>query len=616
MRITQKRENFDIFVIITSKGKIFMQNEKITQIVKDAFELEKNEQYKSAIELLYQGLNIEPDNNTILGQIAFLYFKLKNYDIAKEYAQKALLNDNNLNFAKDVLIKIYIETQDIEEFVNTINDIDTNKISQELLNTIFQGYLKFNLYKDAIDICNRTENKESFNDTTLYYFALCNYFIKDYVQAEKYAELAKEKNADNIDNLILLANIAYKDNRFDKVEELINSISEDKIPAHAYYLMGRINLDKQQYQKAIDYFTQALTLNPKNKDCLYSLANAYYFMGWLDEAQKTISKAKVLAPEDIDILFLNAEIYFWQNKYEYALNIISTILELNPEYINAKLLKVNIYLKKELFELARCELINILSKDAENIDALKLYYQACQNLGFKEQVLTTLEKILLIEPENTDYMCKLAGSFCDLKRWEDAKIVLNKVFEITKEYENAYELAITVYFNLGDFNKAEDIAQKWLNVNPNSHYANYVLAQINMPHNLQTALEYVKTALTLNPSEKKYYLLAGQIYETMSDLHNAIQYYNEAFEISTDRKLAIKLMALSTQTQDMTFIERMFNKIKKTAPFDLDITFAYADFLSASDEKKKATKVLNSLQKGIHDKDLKAIVKTKVKELK
>ena len=124
-----------------------MQSEEIISIVKDAFELEKNGQFKNAIEILYQGLNIEPDNVELLAQIAFLYFKLKNYEIAEEYAQKALERDFSSNYAKNVLLKIYTETQNTEKFLKFTNIIDINQTSQELKNTIFNSFIKFNLFQ-------------------------------------------------------------------------------------------------------------------------------------------------------------------------------------------------------------------------------------------------------------------------------------------------------------------------------------------------------------------------------------------------------------------------------------------------------------------------------------
>ena len=47
-----------------------MANSEIIDLIKQAFELEANKQYKKAIEMLYKGLAIEQDNVDLLLQIA------------------------------------------------------------------------------------------------------------------------------------------------------------------------------------------------------------------------------------------------------------------------------------------------------------------------------------------------------------------------------------------------------------------------------------------------------------------------------------------------------------------------------------------------------------------
>ena len=113
-----------------------MQDKNIREIIKNAFELEKNGQYKSAIELLYQGLNIEPDNVELLAQISSLYLKLKNYEIAQEYALKALDKTSDSSFAKQTLINIYLATNSKEPFLSFVNSLNINSIEENLLNIV------------------------------------------------------------------------------------------------------------------------------------------------------------------------------------------------------------------------------------------------------------------------------------------------------------------------------------------------------------------------------------------------------------------------------------------------------------------------------------------------
>lgn len=593
-----------------------MQSEEIISIVKDAFELEKNGQFKNAIEILYQGLNIEPDNVELLAQIAFLYFKLKNYEIAEEYAQKALERDFSSNYAKNVLLKIYTETQNTEKFLKFTNIIDINQTSQELKNTIFNSFIKFNLFQESIIIFNKIENHNLLDDESLYLIGSCFYTLQEYENAEIIAKQIFERNPEYVNAKILLANIAYQKHEFDIAKNYLSQIPENLLTPSAYYLIGQICVANKDYQKATDYLTKALEFSPNEIQFLYALASAYYFLGWFDEAIKTLNKAKLLKPDNLNILYLNAEIFFLQNKLDYALELISSILNIDDNHTNAKILKANIYLKKGIADMAKIELIKILQKEPENLLALKILYDTNEALNFKDECLKILEQILFIEPNNLNYLCKLADTLCSLEKWDDAKNVLNQIFNISNEYENAYETAIKVYFNLNNLTKAEEIAKNWIKINPNSHYAHFILGKILMLNDPNQALEHTATALKLNPTESKYYLLAGNIYEQNQDIKNAISFYNEAFEISPTKELGLKILNINIQTQEFETVEKIYNKIKKIAPFDLELNFTYIDYLKNNNQLKKAIETLKHIERAIPDKNLKSIIKAKIIEIK
>ncbi|MBO5947912.1 tetratricopeptide repeat protein [bacterium] len=593
-----------------------MQNEEIISIVKNAFELEKNGQFKNAIEVLYQGLNIEPDNVELLAQIAYLYFKLKNYEIAEEYAQKALERDFSSDYAKNVLIEIYTENKKEDKFLNFLNIVNINQTSQLLKNTIFNSFIKFNLFQNAIYKFEEIDDKNLLDDESLYLIGSSYYTLQDYENAENIAKQIYTRNAEYDNAKILLANIAFQKHEFDVAINFLSQIEKEDFTASAYFLMGQICIANKEYQKATDYISKALEFTPNNLEFLYNLATAYYFLGWFDEALKTISKAKSIKPDSVNILYLNAEIYFLQGKLDYALELISSILNLEVNHINAKLLKANIYIKKGLADIARIDIQKILQQNPENIFALKIYYDANLALNFQEDCLKTLEKILFLEPDNVNYSCKLAETLCQMNMWEEAKNVVNNIFNITNDYEEAYQIAIKVYFNLNNLVKAEEVAKNWLKINPNSDYAHYTLAKIYLLSSDAKAFEHISSALKLNPQDFQYYVLAGNIYEQKQDIENAISYYNEAFEIYPSKDLALKLLNINIQTQEFLNIEKTYNKVRKIAPFDIELNFKYVDYLKNNNQLKKAIDILKNIERAIPDKNLKSVIKSKIIEIK
>ena len=159
--------------------------------------------------------------------------------------------------------------------------------------------------------------------------------MQEYENAEIIAKQIFERNPEYINAKILLANIAYQKHEFDIAKNYLSQIPENLLTPSAYYLIGQICVANKDYQKATDYLTKALEFSPNEIQFLYALASAYYFLGWFDEAIKTLNKAKLLKPDNLNILYLNAEIFFLQNKIDYALELISSILNIDDNHTNA-----------------------------------------------------------------------------------------------------------------------------------------------------------------------------------------------------------------------------------------------------------------------------------------
>ena len=110
--------------------------------------------------------------------------------------------------------------------------------------------------------------------------------------------------------------------------------------------------------------------------------------------------------------------------------------------------------------------------------------------------------------------------------------------------------------------------------------------------------------------------MAGNIYEQNQDIKNAISFYNEAFEISPTKELGLKILNINIQTQEFETVEKIYNKIKKIAPFDLELNFTYIDYLKNNNQLKKAIETLKHIERAIPDKNLKSIIKAKIIEIK
>lgn len=591
-----------------------IENYQILELIKKSFEYENNKQYKKAIELLYQGLTIEPDNFEILLQIATLYFKMGNYDTAKDYLYKVFLINKNSDYAIKLLIEICIKTKDKEGFIQTVSNLDFDNLSTEILNIVSEAFIYFELYNEFLEIFKNIDESKIQNSKTLYYFALSYYLNKNYEKAKQYTMQSLNIDKKNNKSMLLLANIFYKNKDFEKMIDVLNNVDKTGKNAYYYFLLGLLNAEKEDFQTSIKNFDKAIQLDSSNIDFYYNLATTYYMQGWLPEALKTLAKAKAIKSDNIDCLYLEAEINYSLKKYDIAILHIESILEKDEQNLSAQILKTKIFIEKQQYEIARKNLLDLISKHPNNDVILKLLFDVYYNLRLYSKALSIAEKLLEIH-KNTYYIYCLSKCYYNLhKRKEALELLLNLPKQDTNTKE-ILELLIQLFYEENDLKKTEKYAYQLINIIPDSDLAYYMLAKIYIINDFEKAIKSIKMAISFNPKSSEYYTFAGDIYTIYDDYNSAFQYYQEAFLINENYENAIKLLKSTFTLNDEKLSEKIFLKVKRVAPFDLDLNFIYAEYLT-NINSRKAKNILKNLQKNIKDKTLKAIVKLKIKEIK
>lgn len=99
-----------------------------------------------------------------------------------------------------------------------------------------------------------------------------------YADAEASYKKALEKKNNFPEAIFNLGDAIYKQKRYDDAVaqfELFAKTSKDpRQKAQAYHNLGNAQLDKEEYEKAVDAYKQALKLNPNDRDTRYNLAYA------------------------------------------------------------------------------------------------------------------------------------------------------------------------------------------------------------------------------------------------------------------------------------------------------------------------------------------------------
>ncbi|MBS1617998.1 MAG: tetratricopeptide repeat protein [Bacteroidetes bacterium] len=99
-----------------------------------------------------------------------------------------------------------------------------------------------------------------------------------YSDAEAAYKKALEKKNNFPEAIFNLGDAIYKQKRYDdaiaQFELAAKTFKDPKQKAQAYHNLGNAQLDKEEYEKAVDAYKQALKLNPADRDTRYNLAYA------------------------------------------------------------------------------------------------------------------------------------------------------------------------------------------------------------------------------------------------------------------------------------------------------------------------------------------------------
>ena len=117
-------------------------------------------------------------------------------------------------------------------------------------------------------------------------------------------------------------------NNYDKAFEYYEkAISEDSTYADAYVGLGDVYYEKGQYDLEVSNFEKAVELDPQNYSYLYYLGNAYEDIGEYGKAVETYLKVLSIKPDDKDTLYDLAELLIISGYRSDAEKIIT---KLNP----------------------------------------------------------------------------------------------------------------------------------------------------------------------------------------------------------------------------------------------------------------------------------------------
>ena len=261
-------------------------------------------------------------------------------------------------------------------------------------------------------------------------------------------------------------------------DELLGGISHEVAKrknidpvAHEYYLKGLYYLNKfnsgENFRKAIDYFEQALQIEPHYVDCLSEMAACYIHLWFfsqigatesLEKAKAILAKGYELAPEKASLRVRDAHLKIWHYwDFNGAKQLLEKALKVNPHNADLQLHLGVFATYIGDYELAEQSLLKAIS-----IDPLSAILQFA--LAFSFWVKGDLDKCEIILDKLISFKPKFWGGlylkgvvYLETQRSNDALEFAKKAAAL---YPSSMTLAVVAQTHLlnGNFKEAQNIA--------------------------------------------------------------------------------------------------------------------------------------------------------------
>ena len=371
---------------------------------------------------------------------------------------------------------------------------------------------------------------------------------------------------DKVDDAIHL----FSENKYSEAINLLDSIYESYTNKPLLLnIKGACFAGMKDFDSAINFYRNAIEINPKYYKAYYNLGGALQELGELDAAVRSYKKSISIQPKYAEAHNNLGNVYRQQGHLDEALDSYSSAIQISPEFIEAlyslgltlegldrideaieKFKQVLIF-KPDFAEL-HINLGVILQQQNQNDEALECFKRAIEimpnsveannNLGniFREKNILDeakffYKKAISLKPSFFEAVFNLGVIYQEQNQFKKALDSYQKTLVIKHDHIEALNNIGATLKELGMFEESINSLKKALHLNPDYLEANYNLGSTYLElKQFNRALEQFKKTLSLNPLYLAAHNNLGIVYKELGQYDESIKSYKKALSIDSN----------------------------------------------------------------------------------
>lgn len=309
--------------------------------------------------------------------------------------------------------------------------------------------------------------------------------------------------------------------------------------------LGNKQMAADQYEEAINYYTQAVKADPDSGDAVAMLTQAYFkrgtqilnqFGGKKAKAVVAFTRAIELNPEYYEAYTGRQIAYEYMGEGEKALADCNKKMELKkpdrhfPYYNRGRL-----YLKVGKNNEAIADFNRALALKSDYYLSFGLRGEAYGNLGDYEKAIADYTQAIMLNPDPLPTYLARGIAYGKLSQFGKAIEEFNRLIEKFPKYSEAFYARAKIYREIGSHDRAIADFSKSIRLEPEDPFGYYYRAgeYIHMGQYKKAVADYGK-ALELKQNFYSVYSMRALAYRCMGQYGKAIADYNKKIKSDPD----------------------------------------------------------------------------------
>lgn len=334
--------------------------------------------------------------------------------------------------------------------------------------------------------------------------------------------------------------------RLDEATKLNNEILKPTPhDVEALVYKGEIHLRQNDSAGAVDSFQSALKNDPNSAIAHYQLGLAYSQQRDLRRAESEWREAVRLKPDLTEAQRLIAGLQISRGEIDAVTQTAEQIIQAQPYSPDGFLIRSLAEVAHQKFADAEQDALQAMNRAPQSF----VPYFQLGNVQLAQKHFPEAEKFyqqaLEKDSSSSDALSGLMNTYVAQKQYDKAIAAANTQIAKSPSTSNFYDLLGTALFDGNkDYPGAQTALQKAVALDKNNIDALEKLGKVQAQQGaLDQAIATYQQASKDNPSEARFYILSGELYEEKHSWDQAKSMYQQALTISPDDPLASNNLA-------------------------------------------------------------------------